>query len=77
MKPSDAYPKVVAWSREHGCYVGSAPGLLYGGCHGDNEVAVFSELCDVVEEVVALYEADGKPLPPPSSASEIATLITA
>ena len=73
MKPSKVYVKVVVWSNEDGCYVGSAPGLIYGDC----QVAVFAELCDIVEEVVALYEADGKPLPPPASASDIATLLTA
>ncbi len=67
MKPSDAYAKVVEWSPEDGCYVGSAPGLLYGGCHGDDEVAVFRQLCEIVDEVVALYEAEGKQLPAPTS----------
>ncbi|MFN0145823.1 MAG: hypothetical protein ACKVT1_04880 [Dehalococcoidia bacterium] len=75
MKPSDAYIKVVGWSNEDGCYVGSAPGLLYGGCHGDDEVAVFAELCDIVEDVVALYEAEGKPLPRPLGAEDIAILL--
>jgi hypothetical protein len=27
------------------CYVGTAPGLFYGGCHGLDEQAVFAELC--------------------------------
>jgi predicted RNase H-like HicB family nuclease len=77
MKPSDAYAKVVEWSSEDNCYVGSAPGLLYGGCHGDDEVAVFAELCDVVEEVVALYASEGTPLPPATSGITIAALLSA
>jgi hypothetical protein len=39
--------------------------LLYGGCHGDDERAVFAELCEIVDEVIDLYKKDGKVLPPP------------
>lgn len=72
MKESARYTKVVEWSDEDHCYVGSSPGLLLGGCHGDDERAVFDELCRVVEEVVGLYIADGKPLPPATSSRDIA-----
>jgi len=33
------YAKIVEWSDEDECYVGSSPGLLYGGCHGADEKA--------------------------------------
>ena len=72
MKDSARYVKVVEWSEEDGCYVGSCPGLLYGGCHGDDERAVFAELCVIVEETIELYRADGKPLPPPTAGSDLA-----
>lgn len=49
--------KVVAWSDEDQCYVGIAPDLLLGGCHGADEKAVFEELCTVVEETVAVFQA--------------------
>jgi predicted RNase H-like HicB family nuclease len=68
VKDSAKYAKVVEWSEEDQCYVGSAPGLIYGGCHGDDERAVFSELCDIVDEVIELLKRDGTPLPPPTSA---------
>jgi hypothetical protein len=48
------------------------PGLMYGGCHGDNEKEVFNELCRIVEEVIALYKEEGKPLPPPTSGHDFA-----
>jgi hypothetical protein len=32
MKDSARYVKIVEWSDEDHCYVGSAPGLIYGGC---------------------------------------------
>ena len=67
MKPSARYAKIVEWSDVDNCYVGSAPGLILGGYHGDDEHAVFEELRQIVEETIALYEKDGKPLPPPTS----------
>ena len=45
MKESARYVKIVEWSDEDQCFVGICPGLLYGGCHGDDELAVFAELC--------------------------------
>jgi predicted RNase H-like HicB family nuclease len=72
MKESARYVKIVEWSEEDQCYVGSSPGLLYGGCHGDDEIEVFHELCRVVEEVIALYREDEKPLPPPTSGRDFA-----
>ena len=51
MKPSACYAKIVEWSDEDQCYVGSCPGLFYGG-YGDDEQAVFSELCLIVEETI-------------------------
>ena len=67
MKDCARYIKIVEWSEEDQCYVGSCPGLLYGGCHGDDEKTVFDELCRVVEEAIDRYRKDGKPLPPPTS----------
>ena len=72
MKDSARYAKIVEWSEEDQCYVGSSPGLIYGGCHGDNEIAVFEQLCRIVEETVALYIADGKPLPAATSSKDYA-----
>jgi hypothetical protein len=53
-------------------YVGSAPGLVLGGCHGKDEKAVFEELCQIVEEAIALYRKGGKPLPPSTSGRDFA-----
>jgi len=68
---SARYAKIVEWSDEDQCYVGSSPGLLYGGCHGDDERAVFDELCVIVDETIALYHQDGKPLPPPTASRDL------
>jgi predicted RNase H-like HicB family nuclease len=72
MKESNRYAKIVEWSEEDNCYVGSAPGLFYGGCHGDDEQQVFAELCQIVEESIQLYHEDGKPLPPATSGRDFA-----
>ena len=72
MKESTKYAKIIEWSEKDHCYVGSAPGLILGGCHGDDERAVFDELCQIVEEAIELYQKDGKPLPPPTSGQDFA-----
>jgi predicted RNase H-like HicB family nuclease len=63
MTVSDQYAKIVEWSEEEQCYVGTAPGLVFGGCHGSDENAVREELDQIVDEAIALYEQDGRPLP--------------
>ena len=72
MKESARYAKIIEWSDEDQCYVGSSPGLIYGGCHGVDEKAVFEELCRLVDEVIDLYHKEGKPLPPPTSGRDFA-----
>ena len=72
MKPSTRYVKVVEWSAEDQCYVGTAPGLFFGGCHGVDERAVFDELCRIVDEWVETIQNDGQPLPPATSGKPIA-----
>lgn len=76
MKESAKYVKIVEWSEQDKCYVGSAPGLIFGGCHGDDEREVFSELCEIVEEAIQTYKLDGKPLPPPTSGRDFANKLS-
>ncbi|MDP2360126.1 MAG: toxin-antitoxin system HicB family antitoxin [bacterium] len=64
MKKSDQYLKLVEWSEEDGCYVGSCPGLMLGGVHGPDEVLVYRRLVKAVEDWLASLEEDGLPLPP-------------
>ena len=70
MKNSARYAKVVAWSEEDQTYIGYLPGLLSSGggcCHGDNEQAVFAELCEIVDEWMEIFAEDGEELPPPTA----------
>jgi predicted HicB family RNase H-like nuclease len=64
MRTSDRYLKVVEWSEEDKCYVGTCPGLVHGGVHGDDEIEVYKELRRVVEEWLAIQEGDKEELPP-------------
>lgn len=70
MKTSDRYLKIVEWSDEDGCYVGTCPGLMLGGVHGDSEADVYAELCRVVDEWVDIYERDGDELPSATAGKE-------
>ena len=66
MKNSALYLKLVEWSDEDQCFVGQCPGIIGPCCHGDDEAQVYAELCQIVEEWVALMNREGKPLPPPT-----------
>ena len=57
------YVKIVEWSPEDACFVGSAPPLVGRCCHGDREEDVFAELSQIVEEWLAIHAADSKALP--------------
>ena len=72
MTDSARYVKIVEWSEEDQCYVGSSPGLIFGGCHGPDEREVFDGLCRIVEEAIALYEREGRALPTPTSGRDFA-----
>jgi predicted RNase H-like HicB family nuclease len=64
------YTKIVEWSDEDGCFVGSAPPLIGPCCHGKNEARVYAQLCGIVEEWIALLEGDGRVLPEPLAAKK-------
>jgi predicted HicB family RNase H-like nuclease len=58
------YLKIVEWSDEDGCFVGRAPGLFYGGCHGTDETKVYLELRKIVDEHVTELLSRKEILPP-------------
>jgi predicted HicB family RNase H-like nuclease len=57
------YLKIVEWSDEDGCFVGRAPGLFFGGCHGSDETKVYADLRKLVEEHVGELLANKEKLP--------------
>ena len=64
MKKSDRYHKWVEWSEEDGVYIGKCPDLITG-IHGDDRKKVYADLCEVVDDVIAHFESEGRPLPTP------------
>ena len=46
------YPRVIEWSEEDHCYVGSAPPLVGQCCHGTTEAKVAAQLAVIVEDLV-------------------------
>lgn len=60
------YVKIIEWCEEDRCFVGTCPGLMFGGVHGHDEAKVYAELCQAVEGVIELMEREGHRLPPAS-----------
>ena len=66
MKAKD-FMKVVEWSEEDGCFIGSAPPLVGQCCHGDTEEEVYRQLAVIVPDVIETYERRGFALPKPTA----------
>lgn len=77
MKDSARYLKIVEWSEEDGCFVGQCPGIIGPCCHGDDEAAVYAELCAIVEEWLEIMEAEHRPLPSQTAGRSIPEKILA
>ena len=65
MKKSDKYLKWIEWSEEDGVYIGKCPDLITG-IHGNDPVQLYSELCEVVDDVIDHLESEGRKLPSPT-----------
>ena len=51
MSEAKKYRKIVEWSAEDDCYIGTCPGIMFGGVHGASEIKVYRALCAVVREM--------------------------
>jgi predicted RNase H-like HicB family nuclease len=69
------YIKIVEWFDEDGVFVGQCPGVIGPCCHGDDEMEVYRELCEIVSEWLELAIQDGTPLPPPTAGTGVALKI--
>ncbi|KAB2845675.1 MAG: toxin-antitoxin system HicB family antitoxin [Melioribacteraceae bacterium] len=67
MKETDKYIKLVEWSEEDNCYVGSIPGWIGKCCHGNDELQVYKELNKILEEWINIYNNDNRKLPEPTN----------
>lgn len=61
---SDQYHKWIEWSEEDQTYIGKCPDLITG-IHGDNPAQLYSELCEVIEDVIQHLAKEGRELPSP------------
>jgi len=75
MKDSASYLKIVEWSAVDQCYVGQCPGIVGPCCHGDDEARVYAELCEIVDEWIELWKAEGRALPPPTIGRDLGSLL--
>jgi predicted RNase H-like HicB family nuclease len=75
MTESAQYIKIVEWSEEDQCFVGFCPGIIGPCCHGDNEVEVYKELCQIVDEWLQLAHYEKKKLPAPTIGRNITELL--
>jgi predicted HicB family RNase H-like nuclease len=63
MRDRDKYLKLVEWSEEDKCYVGSIPGWIGKCCHGEDEMHVYRELNTILDEWIDIYNKEGMTLP--------------
>jgi len=64
---SARFPRLIEWSEEDGCFVGSAPPLVGQCCHGKTEADVATQLAAIVDDLVQDV-LDGK-MPAPKGES--------
>nr|VFJ73250.1 MAG: hypothetical protein BECKFM1743C_GA0114222_107151 [Candidatus Kentron sp. FM]VFJ77855.1 MAG: hypothetical protein BECKFM1743A_GA0114220_110381 [Candidatus Kentron sp. FM]VFK07520.1 MAG: hypothetical protein BECKFM1743B_GA0114221_100432 [Candidatus Kentron sp. FM] len=64
MKENDKYHKWIEWSEEDQVYIGKCPDLITG-IHGEDPIALYGELCDVIEDVLEHFRRQGRPAPLP------------
>jgi predicted RNase H-like HicB family nuclease len=57
------FPRLIEWSEEDGCFVGSAPPLVGQCCHGKTEADVATQLSTIVGDLMQDV-LDGKMLAP-------------
>lgn len=67
MKERDQYIKLVEWSEEDQCYIGSIPGWIGQCCHGEDEEKVYHKLCQIVDEWIEIYKKENLNLPTPTN----------
>ena len=65
------YTRIIRWSREDGCYVGSLPEICGNCCHGDTVEEVCRQLDDIAEDWVGMEEQGVLSLAEPDSSMVI------
>lgn len=68
--------KLVRWSEEDNCFVGSLPDICGDCCHGKDEVEVYKQLRNIAEDWVSIYNEDNEELPEPLASKEFSGTFT-
>ena len=66
MNDSVKYIKIVEWSEEDQYFIGYCPGIIGPCCHGTDEIEVYRQLCEIVDEWIEIFHRDNEVLPPPT-----------
>ncbi len=69
------YIKLVEWPQEDDAFVGQCPGIIGPCCHGSDQVEVYRELCQIVEEWIEIARQGGQRLPEPTASTDSARRI--
>ncbi len=72
MTDSARYVKIVEWSDADNAFVGQCPGVIGPCCHGPDEAEVYRQLCQIVEDWVAILRQDGQSLPTATAGRNVA-----
>lgn len=75
MTRSARYIKIVEWSDGDKCFIGYCPGIIGPCCHGDDEIEVYRELCQIVDEWLEIAKEEDRDLPPPTIGRNLAELL--
>ena len=75
MNRSANYVKIVEWSDEDECFIGYCPGIIGPCCHGNDEIEVYRQLCQIVDEWLEIAQKDNRELPPPTIGRNLAELL--
>ena len=75
MSESAKYIKIVEWSNEDECFIGYCPGIIGPCCHGDDEVEVYRQLCEIVDELLDRAQKKNKSFPRPTIGRNLEELL--
>ena len=75
MTESAKYIKIVEWSDEDECFIGYCPRIIGPCAHGPDEVKVYRQLCEIVDEWIEIFHQDNEALPPPTIDKNIAEFL--
>lgn len=62
------FTRIIQWSDEDACYIGSLPEIAPNCCHGDTISEIVAQLDDIAEISLANCKACNIPYDPPGSA---------